>query len=113
LGLAQQNTRDGKLWAMKHDENNMQDYLVTSMELFRAGRFLEARRIILANLQPEEYDDFYRVLYQNLPLFSSTQDQQDEALQIIRRACIHHATVCCIEINLAGCLIELAQLSKT
>jgi DNA polymerase III delta prime subunit len=113
LGLAQQNTREGKLWAIKKDENNMQDYLATSLELFRAGRFLEGRKVILANLQPEEYDDFYRTLYRNLSVFGSSQEQQDEALLIIRRSLVHNAVVCDLEINLAACLVELAQLSKS
>lgn len=113
INLAQQNSREGKLWAIRQSETGVKDYLLTVLDLFRKGRFLEARKLIVAQIQPEEYDDCYRLLYQNLPLFGSTQDQQDDVLQVIRKALVHHPTMADPEINLAACLAEISQLMKT
>lgn len=113
IGLAQQNTRDGKLGPVRKDDTGTSDCVLTMLDLFRKGRYLEARKLIIAQIQPEEYEDFYRSLYQNLPLFGKTQDQQDDALLIIRDALLNHGSIADAEINAVACIIELSRLSDT
>lgn len=111
INLAQQNARDGKLHAVPtNDGDNFKDYLLTTLDLFRRGRFAEARKVVVAQIQLDEYDDFYRMLYQNTAVFGRTQRQQDDALLLIRKALIHHAVIADPEINLSGLLIELSRL---
>jgi replication factor C small subunit len=112
INLAQQNTRGGTLGTIRKDESVTQDYLLTMFDLFRAGKFIEARKIILEQIQPEQYDDFYRSLYQNLPVFGVTQSQQDDALLVIRKAMLNHAIIADAELNLAATLMELSRISK-
>lgn len=113
LGLLQQNTKAGVLGAPpSNEELTGKDYLVEMVNLFRAGRFLDARKLIVSQAQMEEYGDIYRFFYQNLDLWGTTQDQQDEALLVIRRGLVNHAMVADPEINLAACMVELTQIAR-
>jgi len=111
INLAQQNARGGTLAVLRKNEVITKDYLLTVTELFRKGQFIEARKRIIAQIQPEEYEEFYRFLYQNLPLFGVTQDQQDSALLIIRQALLNHAVIADAEINASACIVELAHIA--
>jgi DNA polymerase III delta prime subunit len=101
-----------ELGAIRKDESITKDYLLTMYALFRAGKFTEARKCIVEQIQPEQYDDFYRALYQNLPLFGVTQSQQDDALLVIRKAMLNHAIIADPEINVAACIMELSRIAK-
>lgn len=111
LGLLQQNTLDGVLQPMREDDDGAAEYLVKAVELFHNRRYLEARKLLVEQTDPDEYIDLYRYFYQHLDLFGSTQDKQDDALLIIRKAIIHDGVVADREINVAACLCELARIS--
>jgi replication factor C small subunit len=113
INLAQQNTHSGELTPIRRDESGNADYMLSVVELFRKGKFLEARKLVLAQIQPEEYEDFYRFMYHNLSLFGADQAAQDEAVLIIRKHLISHHAAADPEINLAAALIELSRLAKT
>ncbi len=107
----QQNVSEGKLLPMPIADENTKDYMFEMVQLFKAGRYLEARKIICAQAQAEEYPDIYRYFYRNLELWGSTQEAQDEALLVIRRGLVNHSMVADIEINLAATILELSRLS--
>ncbi len=68
--------------------------------------------MIVTNAQLEDYPEIYRFLYQNLDLFGSDSDQQDDALLIIRNGVVNHTLVFDAEINLSACLTELCRIKK-
>jgi hypothetical protein len=49
-------------------------------------------------------------MYDNLELWGSTAEQQDQAIVIIRNGIVNHASVADVEINLSATLIELSQI---
>jgi hypothetical protein len=49
-------------------------------------------------------------MYDNLELWSSEPEKQDQAIVIIRNALVNVPLVADQEINLSACLIELCQL---
>jgi hypothetical protein len=51
-------------------------------------------------------------MYDNLELWSSIPEQQDQAIVIIRNSLVNVPLVTDQEINLSACLIELCQLNK-
>jgi len=112
INLVQENIVGGKLQPPKIEDENGKDYVIEMTSLFMQGKYIEARKMILAQAQPEEYPDIYRFLYRNLDMFGNTQDQQDDALLIIRKAVVHHNMVADQEINLAAALVELSRLNK-
>jgi hypothetical protein len=58
---------------------------------------------------PEEMDEIYRWLYDNVEVFGN-EEQQDSAVLIIKQGLVDHALVADPEINLAATLIRLARL---
>jgi hypothetical protein len=58
---------------------------------------------------PEEMDEIYRWLYDNVDVFGD-EDKQDSAVLIIKQGLVDHALVADPEINLAATLIRLGRL---
>jgi replication factor C small subunit len=110
IGLLQQNTQGSKLLPpSEEDDNNAKDYLVEAASLFRTGKTLAARNILVANAQIEDYPDIFRYLYRNLKVWAGDDaDAQDNALLIIRKGLVNHSVVADPEINLAATMVELA-----
>jgi hypothetical protein len=79
------------------------------VELFKAGKIQEARKLVCSQAQPEEMEEIYRWLYTNVELFGNVE-QQDSAVLIIKQGLVDHALVADPEINLAATLIRLARL---
>jgi len=53
----------------------------------------------------------YRWMYDNLTIWSSTPEGQDEAILAIRKALVNSSLVADQEINLSACLVELALIN--
>lgn len=83
---------------------------IKMVELFKANKIKEARKLIIANARADEYEDIFRWLYQNITLLANTEDKQDEAVIIIRNGMVKHVSVADPEINLSATLIELQQI---
>jgi hypothetical protein len=66
--------------------------------------------MICQNSTPEEAEDIFRWMYDNLNLWGDTPEQQDQAIIIIRNGLVNHSSVADVEINLSATLIELAQI---
>ena len=86
------------------------DYKIDMVELFKAGKIVEARKLICSQARPEEMEDIYRWMYDNLTLWSDDEEKQDKAVLIIKKGLVDHSFVADPEINLAACLIQLAKL---
>jgi len=85
------------------------DFQLEMVELFKAGKIQEARKLVCGQAQPEEMEEIYRWLYNNIELFGDAE-QQDQAVLIIKQGLVDHALVADPEINLAATLIRLARL---
>jgi DNA polymerase III delta prime subunit len=108
INTVQQNTQANKLTRVKADSST-QDYKLEMVELFKAGKITEARKLICGQVFPEEMDEIYRWLYDNIELFGN-EEQQDSAVLIIKQGLVDHALVADPEINLAATLIRLGRL---
>jgi hypothetical protein len=78
--------------------------------LFKQGKIHEARKLISANARTEEYEDLYKLLYQNLSWWGKTDQQQNQAVVIIANRLRDHAICADAEINFSACLIELSTI---
>jgi DNA polymerase III delta prime subunit len=90
---------------------NSKDYRFEMVELFKAGKISEARKLVCSQALPEEMEEIYRWLYDNLEIFGD-QTLQDKAILIIKQGIVDHALVSDPEINLAATLVRLSHLSK-
>jgi replication factor C small subunit len=112
INLVQQNVQDGKLMGVTASDSSSGDYKLQMVELFKAGKIQQARKLICASARPEEMEDIYRWLYDNLDLFGKDDDTKDSALLIIKQGLCDHAIIADPEINLAATLCKLARLQK-
>lgn len=113
INLAQQSVSGGVLHApVEEDSTSTQDYLLEMANLFRAGRTLEARKLVVEHANADEYPDIFRFFYRNLDLWGDTEEQMDQALLVIRKGLYQHAFVADPEINLAATMVELCHVAK-
>jgi DNA polymerase III delta prime subunit len=110
LNMCQMNSAEGKLSAPNGDEGGAQDWKLDAVNLFKAGKITEARKLMCASVRPEEMEDVFRWMYDNLELWSKEPERQDQAIVIIRNGLINVPMVADQEINLSATLIELAGL---
>jgi hypothetical protein len=80
------------------------------MDLFKQGRILEARKLMCASVRPEEMEDMFRWMYDNLELWAADSERQDQAIIIIRQGLVNVPMVADQEINLSATLAELSRL---
>jgi hypothetical protein len=66
--------------------------------------------LICQQSTPEESDDIFRWMYDNLDLWSKEAEKQDQAIIIIRNGIANIPLVADQEINLSATLSELCQL---
>ena len=85
------------------------DFQLEMVELFKAGKIQEARKLVCGQAQPEEMEEIYKWLYNNIELFGD-DEKQDQAVLVIKQGLVDHALVADPEINLAATLIRLARL---
>jgi DNA polymerase III delta prime subunit len=110
LHMAQANSTTGKLVAPTVINQDSKDWILEAVSLFKNGKFNDARQIMCAQATPEDIDGMYTWMYNNLELWSDTQEGQDKAIIIIRNAIVNSALVADQEINLSACFAELGQL---
>lgn len=110
LNLLQQNTVEGSLRKPSDDQGTVREWKLDAVQLFKAGRVLEARKLMCSHARPEEMEDMFRWLYDNLDLWSIDQQKQDQAIVIIRNGYVNVPLVADQEINLSATLIELSNL---
>jgi hypothetical protein len=82
------------------------------VELFKAGKITEARKLICSQARPEEMEDIFRWMYDNLEVFTKDDDKQDQAILVIKQGLVDHSFVADPEINMSATLVKLARLTK-
>jgi replication factor C small subunit len=110
LNLCQMNTLDGELRIPSDAGGSSQDWKLSAVELFKSGKINDARKLMCAAVRPEEMEEMFIWLYNNLDLFATDPEKQDEAIIIIRNGLVNVSFVSDQEINLSATLAELARL---
>lgn len=110
LNTCQMNSTSGKLDKPHGDEGGSQEYKLEVVTMFKAGKIKEARQLLCKNARPEEMEDMFRWMYDNLDLWGQSDEQRDAAIIVIRNGLVNHAMVADPEINLSATLCELTQL---
>jgi len=110
LNLVQQNSVTGVLAAPSASDRAARDWRLDAVDLFKTGRIRQARTMMCQNSSPEDAEEIFRWMYDNLELWGTTPEKQDQAIVIIRNGLVSHNSVADVEINLSATLIELSQL---
>jgi replication factor C small subunit len=110
LNTVQMHSVEGRLTAPTADSSSSQDWKLAAVDLFKSGKINEARKLMCAAVRPEEMEDMYRWLYDNIELWGADQETQDQAIIIIRNGLVNTSFVADQEINLSATLCELGRL---
>jgi replication factor C small subunit len=112
LKLLQTNSVTGRLVISRTSSGSgSADHKLEVIELFKRGKLKEGRTLLCTHTAPEEMEEIFRWMYDNLNLWGATDEQQDQAILIIRKGLVNHPIVADPEINLSATLVELSQIS--
>jgi replication factor C small subunit len=110
INMVQQSVMDGSLTSPEKGDAGQADWKIDMVRLFKAGQINQARKLVCSSARPEEMEEIYRWMYDNLDLFGKTDEGKDSAVLIIKQGLVDHALIADPEINLAATLIKLARL---
>jgi len=110
INTVQMNSLDGKLHSPERGDTGQADYKIEMVELFKKGKITEARKLVCGQARPEEIEEIYRWLYDNVSIFGEGK-VQDNAILLIKQGLVDHTLVSDPEINLAATLIRLSHLT--
>ena len=111
LKLLQSNSVSGALTISKGGDASTMDYKLAVVELFKKGDIRGARTLLCTHATADDMEEIFTWMYQNLDLWSSSLEGQDEAIKIIRKGAATHSLVADFEINLSATLVELSQIN--
>ena len=109
LNLVQMNTVDGVLQSPQESDSATADYKLQMVDLFKSGKIREARKLLTSQVRPDEVEDIYKWMYDNIALFGD-EEKQESAILVIKQGLVDHTLVADPEINLAATMIRLARL---
>jgi replication factor C small subunit len=110
LNLTQMNSQTGTLSTPGESDKSARDWKLDCVDLFKRGKIREARTLLCQSSSPEEAEEIFRWMYDNLELWGDTAERQDQAIVIIRNGLVNNNAVADVEINLSATLIELGQI---
>jgi replication factor C small subunit len=110
IQLLQQNSTSGQLAAASATDRSAGDWKLDCVQLFKSGQIREARTLICQQITPEETEDVFRWMYDNLDLWTTDVEKQDQGIIIIRNGMANMPLVADQEINLSATLSELSRL---
>jgi DNA polymerase III delta prime subunit len=110
INTLQMGSLSGQLAVAAELENTVPDYRLNAAVLFKQRRYREGRNLIAGQARPEEVEDIFRWFYDNLDLWSTTAEGQDQAIIIIRNGLVNHGHMSDHEINLSATISELSQI---
>jgi len=109
INMVQMNSVEGNLVSPQEGDTGESDWKLEMVELFKAGKISQARKLVCSQARPEEMEDVYKWLYDNIALFGD-EERQESAILIIKQGLVDHTLVSDPEINLAATLIRLARM---
>ena len=94
------------------EEGASAEWRMAMVDLFKAKKIADARKLIVSKARTDEYNDIYTWLYRNIDLYTDTDAQYDECVLAIRNGLVKHTQVADVEINLSATMIEIARALK-
>ena len=109
INMVQMNSVNGELVPPEKSDAGESDWKLEMTELFKQGQITKARKLVCSQARPEEIEDVYKWLYDNVDLFGD-EEKQESAILIIKQGLVDHTLVSDPEINLAATMIRLARM---
>lgn len=110
INAVQQNITEDNTLSAPEASIDSSDYKIEMVELFKKGKIREARELVCSRARPEEMEEIYRWLYDNLDIIAKSDESKDQAVIFIKNGLVDHTICADSEINLAATLVKLARL---
>ena len=111
INMLQQNSTEGVLIKPEKGDSGENDWRFDMIELFKAGKINDARKMLCGKLRAEEMEEVFTWLYNNTEVFGD-ETKQDSAILIIKQGLVDHGLIVDPEINLSATLVKLARLTS-
>lgn len=102
----------GMLTYSNNSVKTTSDAMEKAATLFRNAKFKEGREYICKNILYEEYEEFYRFMYDNIQIWSDDDVKVGKIIIAIRDGLVKDASVGDREINLSATLVTLELIMK-
>ena len=113
INLCQQSIKDSVLARISSDTGSaVKDYRLELVELVKRRQYREARALLAGQIRGEDLDELFRWMYDNLDIWSSTPEGQDQAILIIKQGIINNNFIADAEINVSAVMIELSLIDQ-
>jgi len=109
INMVQMNAQNGVLLKPEKSDMGESDYKLQMVELFKAGKITEARKLVCSQVRPDEVEDIFKWMYNNITLFGN-ETRQEKAIQIIKQGLVDHTLISDPEINLSATMIKLSHM---
>ena len=76
INMVQMNSVSGELVPPQKSDAGESDWKLEMTELFKAGQISKARKLVCSQARPEEIEDVYKWLYDNIDLFGNEEKQE-------------------------------------
>jgi len=112
INECQSHSVTGELKKSSEDTVDKKDYKIDAINLFKAGKFTEARTLVCSQISDSEYDEFYRFMYENTELWAGEDKKKtNEVILAVRDGLVKDSCVGDREINLAATLVNLELIT--
>lgn len=113
ISMIQARSIDGKLQKPAEGAEDVSDYRLDMIALFRSKNFKEARQLICTQVQQEEYEDIYRFMYQNIDVWADgNSGKEHRVILAIRDGLVNHTLCSDSELNLSATFVELEIIAN-
>lgn len=109
INTVQMNSQEGQLVAPNTSDTSNADYKLEMVKLFKERKISQARKLVCSQARPDEIEDIYKWLYDNVNLFGD-ELKQEKAILVIKQGLVDHTLVSDPEINLAATMIKLQNI---
>ena len=109
INMVQMNAQNGMLLKPEKSDMGESDYKLQMVELFKVGKITEARKLVCSQVRPDEVEDIFKWMYNNITLFGN-EARQEKAIQIIKQGLVDHTLISDPEINLSATMIKLSHM---
>lgn len=111
IGALQKNSVNYELQPIT-EEGYASEIFEKSLEFFNNHNLKQLRELIASNLTANDYDSYFRYLYDNIEKLTSDISKYERIIIKIAEYIYKHSLVADMEINLIACLIEIEEILK-
>jgi DNA polymerase III delta prime subunit len=111
IAYLEDNSKTGKLVYSSSNGGSTADYKFAAIDLIKDKNFQDLRSLVRTSVAKEEYEDFFRLVYDGLKLAYKTDPSKlEESLITLNDYVFKHGVVALPELNMEAMLISLGRV---